>query len=438
MGVIQRLVNFDHVIKHSSDPLVVINDLKQTTDSDRAALNRLISTTYENTDFFSNEPSCECGTLRGGWMLNVVCPECQHPVLENFDQDLRPLVWMRSPHGVAKLINPMVWLMLSETFTKGKSKSDPGFNMIEWLCNTDYHIGDRRGQIAEINEANIMGMQRGYNNFVTHFDEYIEMLYSMSGFSKAKKGKETDLQVLLREQRDCLFSDYLPLPNKSLLIIEDTQVGTFVDPILTVATDAILTIASVDDPLMGLTVRQKENRTAKTLAKMSNFYFEVYRSVFAGKPGLFRKNVLGTRNDFSTRSVISSRTKAHRYDELEMSWGQAVTMLKLHLQSGLFKQGFTPNESQGYLQKHTYTYSKRIDELFKQMIDQNPEKAFIGTYCRNPSLGRGSVQRLKVTQIKTDPADPTTGLSIINVNQYNADFDGNVCCRKTSLIAGNP
>ena len=416
IGVYLELVNFTKLISSSETQPIIVNDLATATEDDKRLLDSLISVRYDNTDLFSNEPSCECGVTRGGYNLGVSCKNCLTPVRELFDQSLKPLVWMRSPTGVEPLINPMVWTMLTEKFTKSN------FNLIEWLCNTDYQPNVNRP--AEVDEMLELGVVRGYNNFVQNFDTYVDILFSLKHF-RPKKGQESELRDLLMKQRDCVFSQYLPLPNKSLMIIENTQVGVFVDPIIVGAIDAIRTISSIDAPLSNFTVRQKENRTAKTLSMLADFYYRVYHEILASKNGIFRKHVFGTRNHFSARAVISSNTKAHKYDELEIAWGQGVTLLKMHLTNKMLRRGYTPNQCTALLQEYTVKYHPLLDELFHELIAESPGgRGLACTFGRNPSLTRASAQKMFITKVKTDPNDPTITLSILSVKGFNADFDG--------------
>ncbi len=418
MGIYLNLVNFNKLIATSETQPIIINDLQTVTEDDKRLLDSLISSRYENTDLFSNEPSCECGTTRGGYNLKMICPNCRTPVRELFDQALKPIVWIRSPNGVASLINPMVWTMLREKF----SKSGGGFNLIEWMCNTDYQPSVTRP--PEVDEMIELGVERGYNNFVRNFDVYMDILFNLKHF-RPKKGKTDDLRELLIKHRDSVFSQFLPLPNKSLMIIENTEVGVFIDPIIVGAMDAICTISGIDTPLSNFTVRQKENRTAKMLALLSDYYYRVYHEILASKNGIFRKNVFGTRNHFSARAVISSNTRAHRYDSLEIAWGQGVTLLKIHLYNKLLDRGFTPNQCGALLQEYTVKYHPLLDELFHELIAESPEgKGLPCTFGRNPSLTRASMQRMYITKVKTDPNDPTITLSILSVKGFNADFDG--------------
>lgn len=437
MGVSAKLVNFDELIRQSTNQPIIINDLASVTKDDRAVMDRLISTTYQTTDYFSNEPSCGCGKTRGGWLVGVQCEFCPTVVKNAYDQTIEPLLWMRSPDGVEALINPLIWTMLSKEFTFPKKG---GFNLIEWLCNTDYQPTIPKPD--ELEELKEMGAVRGYNNFIQNFDLYIGYLFSLNSTVRTKRGKtsrtmsgqitnatklnarkittKSDLQVLIEEQRNSVMSGYIPLPNKTLLVIEETRIKTYVDPILTGAIEVIKTIPTIDDPLLRLSPVQKQNRTAKVLSRLAAFYYESYYTFFARKGGIYRKNIYGHRDEFSTRAVISSQTKAHKYDEVTIGWSQAVTMFKIHLTNKLLRLSFTPNQCIGFLQDYTDRYHPLLDRLLKELIAESPEKGIVNTTTRNPSLGRGSVQRMKITTIKTDVSDQTIGLSILDVNAFNA------------------
>lgn len=419
MGVALELVNFDDLFhRKTSHAPIVINDFSEATEEDKNNFNRLIYTKY-TTDLLSNLPSCECGEVVGEYNVGVVCQNCHTPVQSPFEQDLEPLVWMRAPEGILALINPVVWTMLSEKFTRGN------FEIIRWICDTTYKPPLRTP--AVMNTVFELGIQRGYNNFVEHFDQILDALFRIPEFRHdSSGGTEDPLRLLLHTQRNCVFSRYLPLPNRSLLVIEETNVGTYRDPVVDGAVDAIRTMVSIDSPLSSYSVRVKENRTIKTIAQLAGFYDEIARMTLAKKEGIFRKHVFGTRSHFSFRGVISSLTDQHYYAEIHIPWGIGVSLFSIHITSKLLRRGFTPNTAKAFLYEHAQKYHPLLDELFKELIDEVPAP-YVGipvVFQRNPSLERGSAQAMYITKVKTDVNIPTISLSILSVVGFNADFDG--------------
>jgi hypothetical protein len=441
MGVSLKLVNFDDLFKRNTTRVpIIINDFSESSEEDKESFNRMIYTKYA-TDLLSNLPTCECGELVGEHLVGVVCKACNTPVVSPLEQDLESLVWMRTPKGVTALINPIVWTMLTQKFTRS------GFEIIRWICDTTYKPQVRTPPIMEAVQA--LGIERGFNNFVQNFDSIIEALFELKGIKVKKRGfnnliqnvgsvikavvkldlknlkfnkdDEDPLQTLIRTQRDCIFSQFLPLPNRSLLVIEESNHGTYVDPIVVGAVDAIRTMVSIDSSLSSHNLRTKENRTIKTIAQLAEFYDDLARSTLAKKEGIFRKHVFGTRSHWSFRGVISSQTDAHYYDELSIPWGIGVSSLRIHLVSKLLRRGFTPNTAIAFLNEHAQKYHPVLDDLFKLLIDESPYKGIPVVFQRNPSLERGSAQSMFITKVKVDVDDPTVSLSILSVVGFNAD-----------------
>lgn len=418
MGVYLELVNFTQLFNHKTRPAVIVNDLSKATEDDKEAIQNLIYTRYATTyanDLLSNLPSCECGEIVGKYNLKVLCKECNTVVKPPLEQELEPLLWMRAPEGVADLINPIVWTMLNQRF------KIQGFEVIRYLCDTNYTTPVKKPELIGMIDAKI---ERGYNYFVKNFYTIMDVLFSLKGFNKPRKGQRDPLKELIYGNPACMFSKFLPLPNKALLVIEETNVGTYVDPIITGAVDAINMMVAIDSGLASFSQRAKENRTIKTIAQISNFYDDLYRTTLAKKEGIFRKHAFGTRSHWSFRAVISSLTDRHDYDELHIPWGIGVSVLRIHLFNKLMRLGYTSVNAAKLLNEHAQKYHPLLDELFNTLIEETPYKGIPVVFQRNPSLERGSAQAMFITKVKTDVDIPTVSLSILSVGGFNADFDG--------------
>jgi len=373
LGIFLELVNFTQLFNTAKRTPIIINDFSESSEDDKSALNRMIYTKYA-TDLLSNLPACECGEIVGEHNVGVLCRNCRTSVQSPVEQDLEPLIWIRAPNGVTTLINPLVWTMLNEKFTRS------GYEIIRWITDTTYKPQVKTPAIMESVQA--LNITRGFNNFVENFDSIVEALFELKGF-KQKKGVLDPLQILLRDQRDCVFSKFLPMPNKALLVIEETNVGTYVDPIITGAVDAIRTMVGIDSDLSSHNVRTKENRTVRTIAQLACFYDDLGRTTLAKKEGIFRKHVFGTRSHFSFRGVISSLTAKHRYDEIHIPWGIGVSVLRIHLMNKLMRRGFTPNSAVAFLNEHAQKYHPLLDELFQLLISESPKKGIPMVLQRN-------------------------------------------------------
>lgn len=415
MGVHTRLKNFEQRFATLRNVPTILNYFDDSTEEERKRINDQIRTKYTE-DLLSNLCSCSCGEIVGEFNKNVVCFTCRTKVESPLDQNLEPILWMKAPHGVHKLINPTFWMMLNEKFTRSS------FSIIRWLLDRDYRPGIKIPPVME--EVEALGLPRGINAFYQNFDTIMDALFSIKGF-RPKKGTVDPLQTVIAQYRDCLFTSYLPIPNRSLLVLEETHVGNYADPTVTGAVDAIRTMVGIDAVGNNLSLQDKENRTIQSICMFADYYDAFYREKLAQKEGIFRKHVFGTRSHWSFRAVISSITDAHDYEELHISWGIGVSVFRIHLINKLVrKHGMTPNQAIGHLNDHACRYDPLLDQLFQELIAECPYKGIPVVFQRNPSLERGSAQTLFITKVKTDVMIPTVSLSILIVKGYNADFDG--------------
>jgi len=415
VGVHLELVNFDDLYNKRSGRLPkIINDLSESTEEDKEETNRLIYSKFLPTDLLSNTPQCGCGYVYNTFNIGVVCPKCNTEVASPTDQALEPVVWMRAPQGIKALMHPDIYTMLTNRFKIG------GFDLIRYFADITYKTDTRPPPV--VGELQQMGFKRGYNNFVTNFDHLIQTLFNIKPFFK--KNEKDRLQTLIERNRAVVFPNKLPLPNRSLLIIEDTNMGLFVDPIIEKAIDAIQTIVSIDAPLSNYTASQKENRTIKAIIQLAEFYDKYKADNLARKEGIFRKQVFGSRSHFSCRAVASSITDSHEYDELHLPWGVGVGLFREHLKSKMFREGMTSRQIASHLNDYTQRTDPLLKRLFEELIAECQYKGIPVAHQRNPSLERASMQLMYVTKIKDDITDVTASMSILSIVGFNADFDG--------------
>jgi hypothetical protein len=376
MPIFQRLVNCDELFNQLTEPPIIINDLSNVSEEDRDNIESIISTRY-SSDMISLLPSCRCGETKGEFSINVICEKCGTSVKSNVESSIEPQVWLRKPTGVNLLMSPIIWTMLKKRFTKS------GYNVIQWLCDTTYHTQVKVPPI--ITKLNTLGLVRGYNNFVDNFDMYMDILFNVNEF-KVKKNEVDFLRELITKERHKIFTNYLPLPNKSLLIVEKTKLGIYVDPIIVEAQDAIQMLVSIDRDFHSQNARTKENRTVKALSKLAEFYENYYKTKLTPKSALFRKHVFGSRTVFSARAVITSITDPHRYNDLYVPWGVGVAAFHPHLLNKLRKTGYDLNSALGILDGHVERYHPLIDKFLKELIDETPEKRVIAILQRNQHM----------------------------------------------------
>lgn len=420
MAIYQRLISFDDVLAKLSTPPLIINDLSMFTEADRAKVRDTIATRFDS-DTFSSIPECMCGETAGVDSLGEICHECGTEVKHSINENADPICWFRAPgpskkeEGVLALVNPVVWIMLKNRFTKS------GFDLISWLTDTTYRSKKEPPPFLEKIKAR--GITRGYNNFVRNFDEIFNFIIELREFKKKSKDQNDELYDLIHEQRDAVFSKYLPLPNKSILILQMTNSGIYADTSIALAIDAIEGVAGLDVDEVNLSLRLKENRTSRTLSKLQDFYIKYLKNIYEQKQGYLRKHLAATRSHFCVRAVVCSLTDGSWHDEVHASWQDGLALFRHHLVGKLLRRGFRHNDAVGLIVGHINRYNPLLHELLNELIDESGGGIPV-TEQRPPTLKQGSCKLKFITKFKSNVNDKTWNTSDHTVKASNTDFDG--------------
>lgn len=431
MGSYLALNNFDEMFHQTSHgtPLI-INDILDTLESEKEALDKRLFVTYSDTDLLETIPKCGCGATFGQHLLGpngetVICRHCGTPVRPAQDKDLEPLIWVRAPIGKdgepIPIINPKAWRFMTDVFSMSRNTAS-GFNVIKWLINTDYRpLVSKYGKYMD--QIEDMGIERGLSYFARNFDEIIDKLASITYFSqgRAKKKKLTEFFELMSMSRDAFFCHWLPIHNRTIMVIEDTRYGSYMDMNLKMLIESVRNITGIDSEIKNFTVRQKENRIAKLIENIAIFGEKYEKDFITKKAGLARKHMFATRCFWSGRAVINSLSGPHRYDEIHLPWSLAITVFQTHLLGKLMRtHGFGANDGRAFLTYHTYKYHPLIDQLFNELIDECPYDGIPNLFGRNPTMYRLSLQRMFITKVKTDPTVMSISYPLLSITGPNA------------------
>lgn len=419
MGSSLKLENLEQgFMQAASSTVIVMNDLDDSSEKQKKEINNLLYNVAG--DIYTNIPSCECTRLKKAYLIDAVCPNCGTKVVRRMEQNIQPIVWLRAPKGVAPFINPKVWYLLNDYFNRNN------FEVIRYIADTSYKpaakaVAKAHDTISKIQDQGITG--RGWNYFVQNFDFIISKLIESPHTRRSGKSV-ADYQPLLdvlARFRNEIFTHYLPLPNRSLMVIEENDSGRYRDPLMDAVVDAARTLTGIDLPTSTASQATKERRLVKALDLLTEYYDANIR-INSKKEGIWRKHIFGTRSHWASRAVISSITEPHRYNEIYLPWGLAVSLLEIHLMNKLFKRGFSEVKATNFLNTYALEYHPLLDELFKELISESPFGGIGVIHTRNPVMGPGSTELLFATRVKTDVTDDTVSTSILAVTPFNLDF----------------
>lgn len=423
----QEIISLEDVYHNLRVPAIMANDMEITTEEGKAKLNNLLYTRYYG-DALDIVPSCDCGHIEGSYNEGVVCPDCLTKCEHLSDRRLESALWLGVPEHVRSYINPTVWIILSDRMKVS------GYNILHYLTDVYYQLPNAARTPPEIRKLTRAGIERGLNYFIDNFDHIMSVYFcdgipmqewlAMVSAGQISRPKYIDTVVFLTENRDKIFTRYLPMPSKIGLVAESNDSGIYIDSATPLALDAVHTIASINNSLTELTPRRLESRVVKAQALLGDFYQEYVAKTLSGKPGLMRKHVMGNRLHFTARNVITSISEPHSYDELHIPWATAVQLLDLHITAKLYRRGFSPTQAHEFIRVHTRKWHPLLREIFDELLSEAPLGGLPVIFQRNPSLARGSAQLLRITKIKDDITINTISLSVLVLVGYNADFDG--------------
>lgn len=435
MSINLKFVNFDQLLQTNKGDKVFVNTVDVYNRHNKEILDKLILSNYTD-DNISIIPSCLCGDIKGEYYIGTHCNNCGTTVKPTVEDNLSFLLWVKRVQGVQKFISPVILKILTERYKITK----PKVPIIPYLIMTDYKI-DRKQQGKNMEHIEKLdhilkqnNIKRGYNNFVDNFFNIISLLEEH--FRKKTPNDNYNFLEFLRLNEHSILSDSLPFPNKVVFSMESNELGRFFDDSLVKPINVIRRLTGID--IYNKSTIVKQNKVAKSLLELSDFYEEYIKTVFFSKPGLVRQHISSTRSHFTARAVITSLYGIHRYDEIHLPWSLSCTLFREHIINRLLKYGLIYKDAVSLLLTYNRTYNELIDKIFQEVIAEAG-----GVPCflnRNPSLHRGSIQTVRITKIKTDTEDNTISLSPLIAPSFNADFDGdelNITLILTKTVSDN-
>lgn len=420
MPVTLRLINFDTIFNRIKTQKILINHEDIFNTENKEKLDSIILKNYSE-DNLSIIPACNCGDLKGAYYIGEICHKCNTHVASSLDDNVSFLLWAAKPQEVEYFISPQVVSILLNRYKITK----PNVPLVKYIMLPNYKFDKRiqKKNIGQLEKLDFLlasnNIQRGYNSFVQNFFKIIEILETE--FIKEKADPDFNFFDFLLRNKDQIFSNYLPFPNRIIFAMESNELGKFIDKSLLNPINVIRRLTGID--LYTKPSAVKQAKVANSLIDLSEFYASYMRFVIFNKPGLNRQHIASTRCHFTARAVISSIYGPHEYDEIHVPWSIACTLLREHILNRLYVRKYTYKQATNFLQYHNKIYHPVLDEIFNEIITTSNG----GLRClfnRNPSLHRGSIQSVRVTRIKTDTGDNTISMSYLIGPSFNSDYDG--------------
>lgn len=423
-GVYLRLVDLERDYTVLISEHVILNSADIVTEQDQERVRKKLLKTVEGSALISH-PSCSCGYYNKVFHEGRTCPYCS--TVAQYQSEMTSLeskYWVAAPDGIRALINPAVWMLLRDQFSRVWGKVD----LLAWIIDPRYK--SKQPDHRYLQKIRTLGIERGWNNFVDNFDNIMEKL--ITAFV-AEEDDRTSLRLFLKENRQRIFTNYVPVPNSMCMILEQDGNHRKMLKSTQLMLQAINYILAAprrpkDEEWIAptkLDVKRYEQSVVRFTMKLYEFYDELIKEDLSKKEGLIRKDIMGHRCPQSARAVITIIKDPHELDEIHLPWTVGVTLYQAHIISKLInKFHYTPMMAMRRVSNHQRVYDMLIHHIINELIEESPDLGLPVLAIRYPTLYRGSIQFMRVTKVKTDPTDRTISVPALCLKAMNGDFDG--------------
>lgn len=371
MSITQTLINYDGIFnKTKKETTIIVNDINALIDNKGAqSVNDELYTIYTKSHI-ETLPSCNCGHYKSRFREGKICPECKTVCKE--ETGSKPVIWLRSFPNLP-FINIAFWSMVRFTI-------DKKFDVLRWLSDTGYNPVKKPDYIHGL--LNIVG-KRSYQNLLSNFTKIIEYIKNVSKFKRDTQLSQSleDILVIWKERKKDIFSNYLPIHNKKLFVMEATNKGRFINLLVSTTVDVVNGWLLTNDDVTDI---KMNNLTAKTISMLSESDRDIVKDYIAGKKKLLRKHIYGFRVPLSFRVTITSIPRPHKYNIVEIPYSVGVTAFEpmvLNLLVKRYKMKFL--DAQRYIYRHINSYSPIIGEILDTLVKESPYEGIPLTMQRN-------------------------------------------------------
>lgn len=432
MGITQRFKNMDAYFKTSIGEKIIINDLDYISQDDDDIINRAIMTIYNNTDIMSTVPTCDCGSLKGRYNLGIVCDNCGTQCTEIHDR-VDPILWLRILRDDIPFLNPGFWLVL-------RNLIDRQTDWLRWLSDPKYNPGavNIPGTVLGIRE---LLTTRSYKELITKLPDILNFLADDPKFKDPDK--QNNIQILKRiyqEEFNSLYSTYLPIINKRLFVMENTNKGRFVNFSSSEIIDISKLWIKISNDYKSLdyvksTYDKAAAMTGTIISKLADLAISNDEKYLFQKEGIFRKHAYGARSHFTFRNVIVSRSGRHQMDEIEMPWGSALTVFRPHLINRIVRDGYTYRQASRMIFDSVNKFNPYLYKILNTLIAESKYKGIPVMVLRNPALFQSSTLLLYITSINPNPKAKVVAISQLLVDLMNGDYYHLLRCMVLTILA---
>lgn len=362
---------------------------------------------WQDENAFKERYSCECGHLQGKMYENMECEQCGSEVIfKDKNIDITGYFYLTNYY----VIHPTIFNLLKSLIGKKK------LNAILYPNWETEGSGKPIKPVINENTKNINKYDSiGIIEFMNRFDEILEFFY--------KKKKRDDIYDLIKENRDKVFTKYLPVESTILRPFSIGEEDYYYDPINTQFTMLSCKVHDVNNKYLEMT-EETEKILNMRLYAIQTRYAYIAAKISKGlnkKTGHIRSNIQGARYNNSGRYIISPM-KTGKINEVDFPYLGFLEMYRpeiIHLLCKL--NDLTINEAYILWKQATLQFNKRIYKIMDYMVKNYNIHILLN---RNPTIAYGGIMRMRIRKIKKTYDDLTLCVPINSLGAFAGDFDG--------------
>jgi hypothetical protein len=353
--------------------------------------------------------SCACGEVEGRFHSGEICPKCGERVRYR-TSDVTRRGWIDL--GEHRIVNPFFYKQLDRVF---------GGNLAAVLSYERKMDGN--GNLRMEQAADDPFLNTGLLRFAES-DVFFAALDWHYNANKEKAGVLQSYEFILANL-DLLFVSKLPVYSAIL------RPATMIKQKFTFAQECVDFNQIIADAAALRGKRRIERGPLSELGLLFEIQclavkiYDKISSILVGKTGFLRGTLLGSRVNYSVRTVISPVPAESGFGmhELRYPYLAAVEVFKFEIINLLSRSTGTYAEAQRIWSEATLGFSERVWEVLCELAERT-EGGLSVLLNRNPTIQIGSILYCVIREVKRDYWDCTLNVSNNVLQLLGGDYDG--------------
>lgn len=370
------------------------------------------------------EYTCKCHSMTGKFYEGCECPKC-HTIVSFVESNINKCGWIdlsgnkyREDGTVVefgegyKVIKYVAYMFLERLIGKTNLKQiikTPNIINIE---------GDLDEEVIKKIQNESPEKKYWHIGLMGFFQKYTEVLTYYYGINKVN---DEELFNFLCDPLE-VFTDKIPVISTLLRPAVRTADGLKLDEINTIYVRIIK-----NNKILNSKVNQLQLIKNSMLEMIQAEYFQLSEYIIesiSGKEGLIRRQICGTRIDFTARNIITPADANIGAEEVVVPYLTFLELYRFELINIISHvKNVSIKEADNIVRKAKTTFNREVYLVMKKMIADEECSILLN---RNPTIALGSIMYMRIADVKEDMSDLTLSVSNTILTPLAADYDGDV------------